>query len=338
MCIRTFITAASIVTLHVYISPTRSHRFTSLGYGTLHARLSIVPLQPVGASKNFNFFVRRRQTMQRGFRFNQTTLIFVVGALVCLYLGRISVTLLPLEVARGHNDMCDTEKHNKISHEVDRDMDKEIQRMMGMKKEEVQEKKAPEPETKVIPGEEDRQEISRPVSSVECLGRSGVVRDNERAGQRGFHKTFYYSDCSEGTVGAGRNEWKICKKGINADSMVFSFGISAEEGGPDLSFEMDMLKFDATVVIFDPLPAALEVLKKTVENANGDFKEKLFEKKFIYHQLGLWERDGSRGFTSKGIMTEDGKGEMILPVVRFSTVLCMFAPPWIDIMKIDFPR
>jgi len=173
-------------------------------------------------------------------------------------------------------------------------------------------------------------------TSTTCF-RTTHVRDNERPGQRGILPAFYFKDCKLEGIGAGRGQWFVCPRGLGPDSKIFAFGISSAEGHHDMSFEKDLLdSYDSTVLLFDPLPSAKVFVNGLINSAEGTFKEQIFEKKFRYTQLGLWEKDGSLGFTKDGKRTEVNPS-MVLPVVRLTTLLCMYAPNWIDILKIDFP-
>ena len=97
-------------------------------------------------------------------------------------------------------------------------------------------------------------------------------------------KDFYSSlqiKCNTVALGDKSAEWMICPDNINANSIIYSFGI-----GENISYDLELIKkFKVTVHAFDPTPKSLEWLKK--QELPEQFKSYAF---------GLADYDGEAEF------------------------------------------
>src|ERR1700682_4716227 len=63
--------------------------------------------------------------------------------------------------------------------------------------------------------------------------------------------------CPKALFGVGAGAWCFCPEDINANAVVYSFGV-----GEDISFERELIqRFEARVHAFDPTPRSLRWLK-----------------------------------------------------------------------------
>ncbi len=82
-------------------------------------------------------------------------------------------------------------------------------------------------------------------------------------------------------LGVARGAWRLCPEGLNAESVVYSFGV-----GTDISFDLALIgRFGATVHAFDPTPVA----KRWLESQS-------LPAQFVYHDCGIAAYDGRQDF------------------------------------------
>jgi FkbM family methyltransferase len=135
-------------------------------------------------------------------------------------------------------------------------------------------------------------------------------------------------------AGQGSAGWNYYKEEINADSIIYVFGI-----GDNIDFEIDLMKeAESEVFAFDPTPYSISWLK-SIE----------VSKKFIFHPWALSGSDGlltlypridKKGRSSKDMWTldktqSDGKNFIEVPAYSVKTVLKKLEHRGIDLLKLD---
>lgn len=136
--------------------------------------------------------------------------------------------------------------------------------------------------------------------------------------------------CAKERFGLDYGGWDVVTKGIDANSIIYSFGV-----GEDASFDMALIdKFSLTVHAFDPTPKSIEWVGR-----QG------FSDRFVMHEYGLAAFDGIVSFNppenndhvSHTLLDRSStKAESIsVPVKRLSTVMKELGHGKIDILKMD---
>jgi len=146
-------------------------------------------------------------------------------------------------------------------------------------------------------------------------------------------KDFYSSlqiKCNTVTLGDKSAEWMICPDNINANSIIYSFGI-----GENISYDLELIKrYNVTVHAFDPTPKSLEWLKK--QELPEQFKS---------YPFGLADYDGDAEFhlpeNAEYVscsMIDEGKMKnqfVKVNVCRLKTLMGKLNHTEIDILKMD---
>ncbi len=138
--------------------------------------------------------------------------------------------------------------------------------------------------------------------------------------------------CAKTLVGSGSGAWTACLDGIDAHSVVYSFG-----AGTDISFDLDLHRLTgAQVHIFDPTPRSVAWM--------GD---QHLPEGVEFHDFGIGDHDGTARFypprraTSSHFSpvrryrgTEDDEG-LTAPVYRLSTIARKLGHDRIALVKMD---
>ncbi|MCB9098616.1 MAG: FkbM family methyltransferase [Anaerolineales bacterium] len=130
--------------------------------------------------------------------------------------------------------------------------------------------------------------------------------------------------------GSDYGGWDIVVTGLNADSVVYSFGV-----GEDASFDVALIdKFALTIHAFDPTPKSIEWVKR-----------QRFSDKFVMHSYGIAAFDGDVSFNppenpdhvSHTILDRPStKTKAIwVPVKKMSTIMQELGHDHIHIVKMD---
>lgn len=131
-------------------------------------------------------------------------------------------------------------------------------------------------------------------------------------------------------LGSDYGGYAVCPVGLNAHSVVYSFGI-----GEDISFDVALMeRYGMSIHAFDPTPRSI----RWVEEQNvGD--------RFVVHPWGLAAHDGTARFTppenpehiSHTVLDRDKyAGDIIeVPVFRLETVMRKLGHDHLDILKMD---
>lgn len=136
--------------------------------------------------------------------------------------------------------------------------------------------------------------------------------------------------CKKERFGSNYGGWDVVTKNIDADSIVYSFGV-----GEDASFDMALIeKFNLVVHAFDPTPKSIEWVKKQGFAGN-----------FIMHEYGIAEFDGNVSFNppdnpdhvSHTLLDRPSTQAraITVPVKRLGTIMRELGHARIDILKMD---
>lgn len=128
----------------------------------------------------------------------------------------------------------------------------------------------------------------------------------------------------------GYGGWDIYEEGLNANSIVYSFGV-----GEDASFDISIIKkFGVIVNAFDPTPKSIAWVK-----------QQNFPSKFKMYEYGLADYDGSISFNppenpehvSHTILGRDetSKDSIDVKVKKLETILKELNHSHIDLLKMD---
>lgn len=131
-------------------------------------------------------------------------------------------------------------------------------------------------------------------------------------------------------LGNERAEWRVCPRGLSAESVAYSFGV-----GQDVSFDLELIRrFGMRVHAFDPTPRAIAWVKS----------QRLPER-FVFHDFGVAEYDGTAAFhapengahVSYSVLPrKTGAAETVeAPVHRLRTIQEMLGHARIDLVKMD---
>jgi FkbM family methyltransferase len=130
--------------------------------------------------------------------------------------------------------------------------------------------------------------------------------------------------------GSDYGGWVLARENLDADSVVYSFGI-----GEDISFDIDLIRaFGLTVHAFDPTPKSIVWVK--AQNPPDQFR---------LHEYGLAAFDGQASFhppdnprhVSHTMLENKSAGGQVLmaPVKRLRTVMEELGHGHIDVLKMD---
>jgi FkbM family methyltransferase len=119
-------------------------------------------------------------------------------------------------------------------------------------------------------------------------------------------------------------------KTLNADSVVYSFGI-----GENISWDLAMIELGCVVHAFDPTPRSIEFVNNQV-----------LPPQFIFHPYGVAHFDGVAKFNPQGSKPQNVSVSMQLyqewsdqaielPVKRLSTIMKELGHNHIDVLKMD---
>jgi FkbM family methyltransferase len=131
-------------------------------------------------------------------------------------------------------------------------------------------------------------------------------------------------------LGEGYNAWTVDPTLINAQSVVYSFGV-----GEDIGFDRGVVaKFGATVHAFDPTPKSIAWFKAQPGTAG-----------LVLHEYGVAAHDGEVFFSAPrdsshvshtiltGVM--DDTHRFAVPVKRLATIMAELGHTRIDLLKMD---
>lgn len=136
--------------------------------------------------------------------------------------------------------------------------------------------------------------------------------------------------CETERFGSDYGGWEVVTKDINANSIVYSFGV-----GEDASFDLELIKkFGLKVYAFDPTPKSIEWVEKTG-----------LPREFIMNQYGIANFNGEASFDPPSnrshvsyrikYQEQETAGSITLPVKKLDTIMKEFNHGNIDILKID---
>jgi FkbM family methyltransferase len=130
--------------------------------------------------------------------------------------------------------------------------------------------------------------------------------------------------------GSDYGGYELITAGLNADSIVYSFGV-----GEDASFDLALIeRFDLVVHAFDPTPKSMTWVK-----------EQRFSDRFVMHEYGIADFDGTASFkppenpdhVSHTLLdrptTQDRA--ITVPVKRLSSIMKALGHARIDVLKLD---
>ena len=132
------------------------------------------------------------------------------------------------------------------------------------------------------------------------------------------------------SFGSDYGGYELITDGLDADSIVYSFGV-----GEDASFDVALIeRFGLAVHAFDPTPKSIEWVKK-----QG------FSDRFIMHEYGIADFDGTASFnppenpdhvshTLLGRPTTQDRA-ITVPVKRLCSIMKALEHRRIDILKLD---
>lgn len=136
--------------------------------------------------------------------------------------------------------------------------------------------------------------------------------------------------CNMSFLGSDACGWTICPDGIDAGSVVYSFGL-----GTDITFDVDMVeKFGTKVYGFDPTPGSIKFCKALCP-----------PKGFILCEYGIGATNGmvtffppdNPNFISHTMVEGNYKKNkpIEVPVYRLGTIMRMLGHDHVDILKLD---
>lgn len=137
--------------------------------------------------------------------------------------------------------------------------------------------------------------------------------------------------CAEEFLGSEYGGWWVCPEGIDASSVVYSFGV-----GEDISFDLAVIRrFGVRVHAFDPTPRSIAWLKR-----------QSLPEGFHFHDIGLADYDGEAMFEAPPeghvsfTMKEGGgaaadRSTIRARVERLDTIARRLGHSRIDVLKMD---
>ena len=129
-------------------------------------------------------------------------------------------------------------------------------------------------------------------------------------------------------IGSVYGSWPVITSFMSRDSIIYSFGV-----GTDASFDIGIIEKIGSVVFgFDPTPEANEYVRSNITTD-----------KFIMHEYGLHNKDGSVIFhmpknsshVSCSIYNKGGSNEICVEMRRLSTIMAEKGHDQIDVLKMD---
>lgn len=142
---------------------------------------------------------------------------------------------------------------------------------------------------------------------------------------------YYHNDLSLNikTLGDPGNEWTICPVGINAESVVYSFG-----AGTNISFDKELSeKFGLVVHLFDPTPKSIKFVNDQKLGSN-----------FIFEEIGIADYTGIAKFylplnpdyvSATLDKMSDSQNIVEVRVERLAEIMARNKHTSIDILKMD---
>jgi FkbM family methyltransferase len=137
--------------------------------------------------------------------------------------------------------------------------------------------------------------------------------------------------CRSEFLGSAYGGWAVCPDGLDAASVVYSFGI-----GTDVSFDLGLIaRFGCRVHAFDPTPRAL-----------GWLRQQALPEALVVHPVGLAGHDGELrvapppdpghvSFSSLRAAAPVDGGATRIPVRRLRTLATELGHARIDLLKMD---
>jgi FkbM family methyltransferase len=137
-------------------------------------------------------------------------------------------------------------------------------------------------------------------------------------------------DCAHARFGSGYGGWDVATIGLDADAVVYAFGV-----GEDISFDLALIeRFGMTVHAFDPTPQSIAWVKR--QNP-----PELFE----LHEYGLAGFDGEVTFNPPAdpahvshtmlARPETGARAITVPVKRLTTIMRALGHDHVVVLKMD---
>jgi FkbM family methyltransferase len=141
--------------------------------------------------------------------------------------------------------------------------------------------------------------------------------------------------CNRELLGSDYGGWCVCPDGLNARSVVYSFGV-----GQDISWDLAMIKrFGMSVHAFDPTPKSIEWVRR-----------QQLPHEFLFHEYGIADYDGTAkfvlpnpDFVSFAMTPAGGNGhesaakslQTDAPVHQLQTIMTMLGHERVDVLKMD---
>jgi FkbM family methyltransferase len=137
-------------------------------------------------------------------------------------------------------------------------------------------------------------------------------------------------ECAHARFGSGYGGWDVATAGLDADAVVYAFGV-----GEDISFDLALIeRFGMVVHAFDPTPQSIAWVKR--QNPPALFR---------LHEFGLAGFDGEVTFNppadpahvSHTMLPRPDAGArgITVPVKRLATIMGMLGHSRVEVLKMD---
>lgn len=136
--------------------------------------------------------------------------------------------------------------------------------------------------------------------------------------------------CRKERFGHGFCGWDVAVAGIDAQAIVYSFGV-----GEDVSFDVALIeRFNVVIHAFDPTPASIVWVR-----------QQTLPERFVLHEYGLAAFDGNVAFNppenpafiSHTMLTRPvtSSRAILVPVKRLDTIMHKLGHDHVDVLKMD---
>lgn len=127
--------------------------------------------------------------------------------------------------------------------------------------------------------------------------------------------------------GSDYGGWNIVAGSLNADSIVYAFGV-----GTDISFDLSLIdRYKLTVHAYDPTPRSMAWVEQQSVPPG-----------FVFHPVGVANFDGEASFDAPAdeshvsfTMKSGAAGQVSAPVRKLTTLMAELGHDHIDLVKMD---